>query len=106
MKHDELIREFEALAEQLGVTIRNEKGDFDGGYCILKDERILVVNKRLSPNRKAAVLAVGLNAIGLENVFLKPVIRAYVDDEVARVRVKAEQSTPKAAVDEQSPAHD
>ena len=106
MKHEELITEFEALAEQLGVTIRNEKGDFDGGYCILKDERILVVNKRLSPSRKASVLAVGLNAIGLENVFLKPVIRAYVDDEVARVRVKAEQSIPKAAVSHQGSTDD
>lgn len=106
MKHDELIREFEALAEQLGVTIRNEKGDFDGGYCILKDERILVVNKRLTPNRKASVLALGLNAIGLENVFLKPVIRAYVDDEVARVRLKADDAAPKETVNEQSHTND
>lgn len=89
MKHEDLILELEQLAGQLGVVIRYEKGDFDGGYCILKTERILVVNKRLSPNRKASVLALGMNAIGLENVYLKPALREFIDDETARVRARA-----------------
>ena len=89
MKHEDLILELEQLAGQLGVSIRYEKGDFDGGYCILKDERILVVNKRLTPNRKASVLALGMNAIGLENVYLKPALREFIDDETARMRARA-----------------
>ena len=99
MKHEELVQELESVAGQLGVAIRYEKGDFDGGYCILKDERILVVNKRLAPNRKASVLALGLQAIGLENLFLKPALRAYIDDEVARVRARSE----KPGTDTRSP---
>lgn len=89
MKHEDLILELEQLAGQLSVVIRYEKGDFDGGYCILKAERILVVNKRLSPNRKASVLALGMSAIGLENVYLKPALREFIDDENARVRARA-----------------
>jgi hypothetical protein len=89
MKHEDLILELEQIAGQLGVVIRYEKGDFDGGYCILKAERILVVNKRLSPQKKASVLALGMNAIGLDSIFLKPALREFIDDETARVRARA-----------------
>jgi len=86
MKHDELIEELHTLALQLGVTIRYERGDFEGGYCILRDQRLLLVNRRLLPARKASVLAVAMQEIGLDNVFVKPAVRAYIEDEVARAR--------------------
>jgi hypothetical protein len=84
MKHEEIIQELQDLAVQLNVTIRYERGDFEGGYCILKDKKILLVNRRLMPMRKASVLAVALQEIGLDNIFLKPVLRAYIEDEVAK----------------------
>lgn len=84
MKHEEIVAELEAAAQQLGVTIRYEKGDFEGGFCILKAQHILLINKKLLPNRKAAVLAVAMYELGLENVFVKPALREYIEDEVAR----------------------
>jgi len=84
MKHEQLIEEFHALAGQLGITIRYEKGDFEGGYCILKDQRLLLVNRKLMPARKASVLARALREIGLENVFLKPALREFIDDEYTK----------------------
>ena len=91
MKHEELIDEFNTLAGQLGITVRYEKGDFEGGYCILKDQKLLLINRRLLPARKASVLAAALHEIGMDNVFLRPSLRAYVDDEVAKL-----QRTPPA----------
>ncbi len=84
MKHEDLIAELEEIARQLGVNVRYEKGDFDGGYCILKEKKLLVVNKKLMPNKKAAALAVAMHEVGLENVFVKPVVREFIEDEVAR----------------------
>jgi hypothetical protein len=84
MKHEELITELHELGRQLGVAVRYEKGDFEGGYCILKEQRILLVNKRLTPGRKASVLALALQEIGLDNVFIKPALRTYIEDEVVR----------------------
>jgi hypothetical protein len=84
MKHEEIVAELHGLARQLGVAIRYEKGDFEGGYCTLKDEKVLLINKRLSPHRKAAVLALALHGIGLETVFIKPALREYIEDEVVR----------------------
>ena len=85
MKQEQLMQELHDLAGLLNVRVRYEKGDFEGGYCILKEERVLLVNKRLLPPRRASVLATALHEIGLENVFVKPALRAYVEDEVARM---------------------
>ena len=90
MKREELMQELQGAAMQLGVTIRYERGDFEGGYCVLKEQKLLLVNRRLLPLRKSAVLALALHEIGLENVFLKPAVREYIEDEVA----KAARSTP------------
>lgn len=84
MKHEELIAELEQLAAQLGITVRYEKGDFEGGYCILKTERILLINRRLMPNKKASVCALALNEIGIDHLFIKPAVREFIEDEVAR----------------------
>jgi len=84
MKHEELIAELERLAAQLNVVVRYEKGDFEGGYCILKTDRILLINKRLMSNKKASVFALALREMGLDNVFIKPAVREFIEDEVAR----------------------
>jgi len=84
MKHEDLIQELQTAAAQIGITVRWERGDFEGGYCILRDQKLLLINKRLMPVRKAAVLATALHGIGLENVYLKPAVREFVEDEAAR----------------------
>ncbi len=84
MKQEEIIEELHGLARQLGVSIRYDRGDFEGGYCILKEQKLLLVNKRLMPGRKAAILAIAMQEIGLDNVYLKPALRAFIEDEVAK----------------------
>jgi len=85
MKLEILIQELQNVATQLGVTIRFERGDFEGGYCILRDQKILLVNRRLFPARKASVLAIAMHEIGLEDMYLKPAVREYIEDEIAKV---------------------
>lgn len=86
MRHEEILHELQQIAEQLGVTVRYEKGDFEGGYCILREQKLLLVNRRLQSNRKASVLAVALQEIGMDTVYLKPALRAYVEDEAAKAK--------------------
>ena len=84
MKNEEILAELHELAKQIGVTIRYEKGDFEGGYCILKDQRVLLVNKRLFPQRRSAILGIAMHEMGLDNVYVKPALREYIEDEIAR----------------------
>ncbi|HYQ87794.1 MAG TPA: hypothetical protein VES59_11180 [Bacteroidota bacterium] len=84
MNYLQIMRELEEVARQLGIELRYEKGDFDGGYCVLKNQKVLVVNKRLSDARKASCLAQALAEYGIETTFVKPTLREYIEDEVAK----------------------
>jgi len=84
MNYLHLLSEFEELAGQLALELRYEKGDFDGGYCILKSQKVLVVNKRLTDPRKASCLAHAFAEYGIETAFVKPGLRVFIEDEVAK----------------------
>jgi hypothetical protein len=85
MNYIQLIEDLEEIVRQLGITLRYEKGDFEGGYCILKDQKTLMVNKRLHEVRRASMLALALTEIGTESIFIKPAVRAYIEDEAAKL---------------------
>jgi len=89
MKAEELVEELQEIARQIGVTVRFEKGDFEGGYCLLRDQRLVLINKRLMPSRKASTLALALQSIGLETIFLKPALRQYIEDEAVKAEREA-----------------
>ncbi|MDE3057182.1 MAG: hypothetical protein KGJ59_04415 [Bacteroidota bacterium] len=86
MTPEELLDELEIVAQDLGVRIRYEKGDFDGGYCILREEKIIVVNKKLSENRTASVIAQAFGELGIENIYIKPAVRLFIEDELVRAK--------------------
>jgi len=84
MDQNELITELESLAGQLGIRIRYEKGDFEGGYCVLKSEKLLVINKKIPSSKRLSVLARGISEIGLDNTYVKPAVRAFIEDELSK----------------------
>lgn len=86
MNYQQIVQELEQVARQLDLQIRHEKGDFEGGYCILKDQKVLVVNKKLIESRKAAAMALALAEFGVESIYLKPAIRTFIEDEIAKAR--------------------
>lgn len=85
MNYSQLLQELESLTQQLGIQLRYEKGDFEGGYCVLKEQKMLVVNKRLHEARKAASLAQALAEYGIETTYIKPSLREYIEDEWAKL---------------------
>jgi len=92
MTEEELQLELEQTAQEMGVHIRYEKGDFEGGYCILREEKIIIVNKKLSPPKKCSVIAQALGDYGIENVYMKPIVRTYVEDELIRAKELASKN--------------
>lgn len=85
LNYSQLIQDLETVAAQLGVTLRYEKGDFEGGFCVLREQKLLVVNKRLTDARKASSVAVGLAQYGIDETFLKPNLRQFIEDESAKM---------------------
>jgi hypothetical protein len=78
------LAELEEVAERLGFKIRYEKGNFEGGYCILKESQLLVVNSRNEVERRIIIVSKSLKEIGIDEIFVKPNVREIIEKESKR----------------------
>lgn len=76
---EQVIDELKQVAAQLGVSVRFEKGDFIGGFCIVKENKIIVINKFANTQRKAAILATALKELGIDDIYINPRLREIID---------------------------
>ena len=77
---EEIIQDLRALASQLGAEVRFEKGDFKGGYCLLKESKVIVINKMANLQRKAMILSMALKELGVDDIYLTPRMREIIDE--------------------------
>ena len=77
---EELIVMFEELADRLNIKLVQDKGDFAGGSCLIREEKFIVVNKRKPLEQRLKVLAREFGKINLVDVYLVPVLRSYIKD--------------------------
>jgi hypothetical protein len=84
MTNEELFEELKSVADELGIRVRFETGDFDGGYCLLREKKMLVLNRRFTVPKKIRTLALSLTEYGLEGVYVKPTVREAIEDEIAK----------------------
>jgi len=77
---EKVLQELKELAHQLGAKVRFEKGDFKGGYCLLRESKIIVINKMANHQRKVMILSAALKELGIEEMYLSPKIREVIDE--------------------------
>jgi len=77
---EDTLQDLKALATQLGAKVRFEKGDFKGGYCILKESKVIVINKMTNLQRKVMILSAALKELGVDKIYLTPKIREFIDE--------------------------
>jgi hypothetical protein len=77
---EEVMEELKAIANQLGAAVRFEKGDFKGGYCIVHDDKVIVINKLANLQRKIMILSAALKELGVDKMYLTPKIREIIDE--------------------------
>lgn len=59
------LKKLEGLYEEARYIIRYEKGNFNSGYCILEDKRVVVINKFFSVEGRINALLEILPAISI-----------------------------------------
>lgn len=77
---ESILQDLKEIATQMGAKIRFERGDFKGGYCILKDTRVIVINKLSNLQRKVIILSAALKQLGAEDIYLPPKIREVIEE--------------------------
>ena len=81
MKPASMFQEFEQIAEQLNIRIMQEKGNFNGGYCLLEEKRIIVINKQKPIEQRVRALSQALSKLDTSKIYLKPAIREMIESE-------------------------
>ena len=79
MKPDKILQELEDIAEVLNIKIIQEKGNFKGGYCLLENEKIIVINKLKPVEQRVRALAQAFSRLDTSKIYMKPAIREFIE---------------------------
>ena len=78
MKPTLIYQEFEALAEQLGIRLILDKGNFEGGFCKIENEKIIVLNKNKPIEQRVKQLSIAFSTLDTSQIFIKPFLRQII----------------------------
>ncbi len=79
LKPEKLLILFEDLAVKLNIKLVHEKGSFEGGSCLCKDQEYIVINKSKPIEQRLKVLAAAFRQRDLSGKYLVPVLRSYIE---------------------------
>ncbi len=75
-----ILNDLRSVATQMGAKVRFERGDFKGGYCLVKENKVIVINKLATLQRKVIILSQALKELGVEDVYLTPKLREVIEE--------------------------
>lgn len=81
MKEQDLLCALEEIVANLNITLRYEKGDFEGGLCRVGQDRLLIVNSLSTRKKRISLLAHELAKFTLDDIFIMPAVRKVIDNE-------------------------
>ena len=86
MDEPQIVDLLEELAESLGLQISYESiwldeelGTRPGGYCLLKRQRLVIINPHASTREKIRILSEALKHFDLSQIYIRPVLRELLD---------------------------
>jgi hypothetical protein len=86
MKPTQLYQHLQETAEKLGIRVSEQNLRTTGvnarsGLCRVKGESIFIMDKNLPVRQKTEILADCLRQMPLEDVYLVPAVRNYLEKE-------------------------
>lgn len=77
---ESILQDLKQLAQEMGAKVRFERGDFKGGYCLLRDDKTIVINKLSTLQKKVMILTTALKDLGINEHYIQPKIREIIDE--------------------------
>ncbi len=78
MKSRKIYNELKDIFDRIGYKIILDNGNFNSGYCILEEEKVIVINKNKPYENRVRTLSEILSSIELDNIYIKPYIREFI----------------------------
>lgn len=99
MKPDQLFVELKNTAEKLNILISEQSFRKTGikiksGFCIVKGKNIFILDKDLSINKKNELLAEFISGLDLDNIYLVPAVRDFIN--INKIRKGVDLALPES----------
>jgi hypothetical protein len=72
--------ELKEVFDKIGYKVILDNGNFNSGYCILEDDKVIVINKNKPYENRVRVLSQILSSIKLDDIYMKPYIRELITE--------------------------
>lgn len=84
MNPTELYQQLKDLAARLDIRVAEQNLRITGvnaksGFCIVKDQKLFIMDKNLAVREKLDILGDFLKTMPLEDMFVAPAVRKYLD---------------------------
>jgi len=79
MKSAQIVKDLINIAEQAGFRVRFDSGNFRGGHCLIKEESLILLNRKHPSEAHIALLAEALKDVSIEKFFLRPAVRTALE---------------------------
>jgi hypothetical protein len=96
------LNKLQQLYEEAKYIIRYEKGNFNSGYCILEDKRVVVINKFLSAEGRINALIEILPSINVKQEELSGEMLKWYTQLKEQPAFNASETTSEPETDTQS----
>tara|TARA_B100000959_G_C14731223_1_gene521087 strand:- start:131 stop:379 length:249 start_codon:yes stop_codon:yes gene_type:complete len=80
MNPKRIYNDLKEVFERLEYKLILDNGNFKSGYCLLEDEKIIVINKNKPFESRVNSLCLILSTINTSNIYLKPYIREIMEN--------------------------
>ena len=74
------LNKLETLFSEAGYLVRYEKGNFNAGYCILQDKKVVVINKYYTLEARINCLADIISQIEVDTTTLSPMSKTVYNN--------------------------
>ena len=79
----------EKILDETGYIVRYERGNFQSGYCILEQKKVVVLNKFLQMEGKVLTLAELVPQLTIEPTHLSTEARKMYEEIMSRLELAA-----------------
>lgn len=80
----------EKILDEAEYIVRYERGNFQSGYCILEQKKVIVLNKFLQLEGRISTLIDIIPQLRISPEALSPEVRKIYDDVIAAYQLNAE----------------
>jgi hypothetical protein len=81
MKAKQLNEELTEIAKQLGINMRRDAGTFRSGYCIVNEQKLVLINRHAPREVVNSALARSISQQPIDDLYIKPAVREYIERE-------------------------